>query len=199
MSLHHTLLKTSLLLGSLGLVGVAVLRPAQAETMIGQSLGQAQSLLAQVQSTDPAPNPELSPNSNRQNPRLAQGQGRGQGPGSGQRCGPGRGQRGAHLTEAATQLGVTEEALRSALGIPAERPLVLTWLLPPPNWALPKTNCASLSTTSCVSIAKIASLGCPEIHPISPPWPNGMALAQTNFGKLWACPTARIWPPLPLN
>lgn len=122
MSLHHTLLKTSLLLGSLGLVGVAVLRPAQAETMIGQSLGQAQSLLAQVQSTDPAPNPELSPNSNRQNPRLAQGQGRGQGPGSGQRCGPGRGQRGAHLTEAATQLGVTEEALRSALGIPAERP-----------------------------------------------------------------------------
>lgn len=120
MSLHHTLLKTSLLLGSLGLVGVAVLRPAQAETIMGQSLGPARNLLAQVQSTDPAPNPELSPNSNRQNPRLAQGQGPGQGCGQGH--GQGRGQRGAHLAAAATQLGVTEDALRSALGMPSERP-----------------------------------------------------------------------------
>jgi hypothetical protein len=50
------------------------------------------------------------------------GPGRGNPQGQGQGNCPGRGQRGARLAEAATQLGVTEAALKAALGIPAERP-----------------------------------------------------------------------------
>ncbi|NMF84595.1 hypothetical protein [Nodosilinea sp. P-1105] len=115
---QHRRLTTSLLLGSLGLVGVAFLNPAQAETIIGQRLGQGDRQ---------ALNAQAGPGCSRGlGTLLGQGRGQGRGPGQAQGRGPGqsqgRGQRGAHLAEAAAQLGVTEDALRSALGIPAERP-----------------------------------------------------------------------------
>jgi hypothetical protein len=113
MTLQRTLLTTvaaSVLLGSVGLVGFATLNPAQADTLVAQQSGPGRG------------NPQGQGQGNPQGQGQGHGQGHGQGQGQGQGNCQGRGQRGAHLAEAATQLGVTEEALKAALGIPAERP-----------------------------------------------------------------------------
>lgn len=97
MSLRHILLKLSFGLGSVSLVGLAALGTLQARSALA-----AASTASQISEVRP------------QGSLLSQGQGQNQAPGDCQ----GQGRRGAPLATAAAQLGVSEAALRSALGMP---------------------------------------------------------------------------------
>lgn len=124
MSLLHNYWKTSLFLGSASLVGLAAFATLQVSPAIGASVtATPNSSIAQPQG-NPTANPLLSQGQGQgQGQGMGQGQGRGQGRGPGDCQGEPRGERmEEHLTEAAAELGVTEDALRSALGIPNQRP-----------------------------------------------------------------------------
>ncbi len=133
MSLLHKYWKTSLFLGSASLVGLAAFATLQVSPAVGASTtATPNSSTAQPQGNPPS-NPLLSQGQGQgmgqgqgqgQGQGMGQGQGRGQGQGMGncQGMGQGMGPRGAHLEAAAAQLGVSEEALRDALGIP-DQPL----------------------------------------------------------------------------
>ena len=125
MSLLHKYWKTSLFLGSASLVGLAAFATLQVSPAIGAATTSTPNSIAQQQ-TNPS-NPLLSQGQGQgrgQGQGMGQGQGRGQGQGMGncQGMGQGMGQRGARLEAAATQLGVSEDALRDALGIPDQPP-----------------------------------------------------------------------------
>lgn len=110
MSLQHTLLKASLGLGSMGLVGLTLLGTVQTNPAVAATRQLPASSIAQTEANQP--NEAL----------LSQGRGRGQGQSQGQGRGQGQGPRDEHFAEAAAQLGVSEAALRSALGVPDQRP-----------------------------------------------------------------------------
>ncbi|MFH7245271.1 MAG: hypothetical protein ACHWZW_20730 [Spirulina sp.] len=114
MSLHHSLLKASLGFGFVGLVGLTLLSNTPIRPAVAATSPSAPGMTAQS-NQNPSNNDVLS---------QGRGQGRGQGqvPGACQGQGP-RGERfNEHVAEAAAELGVTEDALRSALGVPDQRP-----------------------------------------------------------------------------
>lgn len=112
MSLQHTLLKASLGLGSMGLVGLTLLGTVQTNPAVAASRQISTSVTAQPEANQP------------NNLLLSQGRGQGQSQGQGRGQGDcqGHGPRDEHFAEAAAQLGVSEAALRSALGVPDQRP-----------------------------------------------------------------------------
>ncbi|MEY3297702.1 MAG: hypothetical protein RLZZ597_962 [Cyanobacteriota bacterium] len=137
MSLLHQYWKPSLLLGSVSLVGLAAFGTLQISPAIGASTDSTPNRSITQPQGNPTANPLLSQGQSQgmgqgrgQGQGQGMGQGRGQGQGHGQGNGPGNGQGqgprgerlGEHLAEAAAELGATEDALRSALGVPDQRP-----------------------------------------------------------------------------
>ncbi len=113
MSLHHSLLKASLGFGFVGLVGLAMLNNTQIRPAVAATSQSTPGTTAQ-DNQNPSNYPVLS---------QGRGQGQGQGRGPGDCQGGPRGERmDEHVAEAAAELGVTEAALRSALGIPDQPP-----------------------------------------------------------------------------